>query len=60
MLRSVMLLCLWLPMMTFGWSDKPEDKIYVELDDLVFDSSGIWYRNPVDSSVARAQAIHFD
>ena len=38
----------------------PEEKVYVELEDLTFDANGIWLKDPVDRWVVGAEAVHFD
>jgi hypothetical protein len=37
-----------------------EEKIYVDLKDLIFDSSGIWFNIPTDAVQKGATALHFD
>ena len=36
------------------------DKVYVQLEDLAFDSGGIWFKNPIDSVRVGAEALHVD
>lgn len=60
--KTVFTIVSLLPVFAFGLCDKckTKDKLYVELNDLVFDSEGIWFKNrgtPVDEGT---EALHVD
>lgn len=60
MLRKIgfSLSCLLLPMMAFAICDN--DKIYIQLEDLVFDSNGIWLKSPLNPVAIGIESIHID
>lgn len=51
-----------LPMMAFAFCDSctSKEKIYIQLEDLVFEPNGIWLKNPVDSMIVGTETIHVD
>lgn len=64
MLRKLgfLLAVLTLPMFAFAVCDKckGKDKIYVQLDDLIFAHDGIWFKNAPDLVKIGTEALHVD
>lgn len=59
---AMVVTCFFAPMIgsAFCESCHPKEKIYVQLEDLIFDNQGIWFKHSEGPFVRGVQSLHVD